>query len=102
MRVMITNHVSTFSRACPYKSAMLNLSRSAKYKIKTKLKLRFHRENVLSCCIICSLGVNCEFFEGTNYQSNWAVTKTVKIVQSCKNKEVSRKYNLLIKHFCIL
>jgi hypothetical protein len=29
-------------------------------KYKTKLKLSFHSQNVLSCCLICSLGIDFE------------------------------------------
>ena len=41
----------------------------------TKLKLRFHRQNVLSCCLIRSMGIDFEFLEGTNCQGKCAVTK---------------------------
>jgi hypothetical protein len=71
---------------------MLNLSigvQTRKY-IKTKLKLSFHRQNFLSCCLIYSLGIYFEILSSLKAQSKCAVTKAVKIVQPCKNKVVSR------------
>jgi hypothetical protein len=47
MTYLITNHVFTFSLACPYKSAMLNLTRSENYKVQNKAKTKFSSSKVL-------------------------------------------------------
>jgi hypothetical protein len=84
---------SCFLRACPFECAILNFGQECKLQSINKLKLRFHRQNVLSCCLICSLGIDFEFLEGTNCQSKCAVTKRWKSCSLCKNKVDSRKYN---------
>ena len=43
-------------------------------KYKTKLKRSFHRQNLLFCCLIRSLGIDFEILSSLKAQSKCAVT----------------------------